>query len=97
MVELSVQVMLVPVCARVSKFSVSGEPRVVILPPFVRAEDGRTRAVMPNPMQTITTRTEKAINRNLVRDRGMDLDIRLSSRCVGGVQVLMEQSGRKKS
>jgi hypothetical protein len=39
-VELSVQAMPVPVEARVSKFSVRGDSNVVMLPLFVRAEEG---------------------------------------------------------
>jgi hypothetical protein len=39
MVELSVQVIVVPVEASVSKFSVNGVPNDVILPLFVSADD----------------------------------------------------------
>jgi hypothetical protein len=80
MVELSVHAMFVPVCASVSKFSVSGTPRVVILPPLVSADEGGIRDVIPIPSKTV------AINANRMRyDRigaEGDLDMEYSSQSV---------------
>jgi hypothetical protein len=73
-VELSVQVILVPVWARVSKFSVRGEPRAVILPLFVSADEGRTRAEIPIP-RAINAIVRNNVKRDRDTDLGMDLDI----------------------
>jgi hypothetical protein len=62
---------------------VSGTPNAVMLPPLVKAEDGCTRADIPIPMQRMANTVDRASNRNFVTDRGMDLDIRLSSHCAG--------------
>ena len=39
--------MFVPVCASVSKLSVNGEPRVVMLPLLVNADEGLTNIDIP--------------------------------------------------
>ena len=75
MVELSAQARAVPVCARVLKFSVSGTPNAVMLPPFVTAEDGCTRVEMPTPMQSMATAIIRAMSRRRDPDWGVDLDI----------------------
>jgi len=46
-VELSAHAMFVPVCASVSKLSVNGEPRVVMLPLLVNADEGLTNIDIP--------------------------------------------------
>jgi hypothetical protein len=57
-VVLSVHTMLVPVCARVSKFSVRGEPSEVMLPPLVTADELGTKAEIPKTNKTIATKIQ---------------------------------------
>jgi hypothetical protein len=61
---------------------VSGEPNAVILPLFVKADDGRTSAEIPIP-NAINAIVRNNVKRDLDADWGIDLDIRLSSRCDG--------------
>ena len=73
MVELSVQVMAVPVEARVSKFSTSGVPNAVMLPLLVSAEEGRNPWI-PIPRQIAATTIIKAIDRKRIAEWS-DIDI----------------------
>src|SRR5262245_22433560 len=78
MVELSAHAMPVPVEASESKFSVSGVPSAVILPPFVRAEDGRVSVRIPRPRQIAATVINRVIGRKRIADWK---DIDEPSRC----------------
>src|SRR5262245_30020445 len=80
MVVLSVHTMPVPVEASESKFSVSGVPSAVILPPLVRAEDGRVSVRTPRPRQIMTTVINSVVGRKRIAD-WKDIDIDESSRC----------------
>jgi hypothetical protein len=81
MVVLSVHAMPVPVEASVSKFSTSGVPNAVMLPPFVKAEDGRTSARIPRLRQIKTVAVKMAMDRKRIAGR-TNLDIDASSRFV---------------
>jgi hypothetical protein len=78
MVELSAHATPVPVEASESKFSVSGVPSAVILPPLVRAKDGRVSDRMPRPKQITATVINRVIGRKRIADWN---DIDESSRC----------------
>jgi hypothetical protein len=58
-VELSAHGMFVPVDASPSKFSVSGTPKAVMLPPFVSAKDGpRSDTVATTTIAAMPIRNE---------------------------------------
>ena len=78
MVELSVQVKLVPLEASVSKFSVSGVPSAVMLPLFVSADEGGIRDAIPTANKIVAT-TASRIKRDRDTDWGAKLDMKHSS------------------
>jgi len=55
--------MPVPVDASESKFSVSGTPNVVMLPPFVKANEDCTKYEVPTAAQIVVTAIKTAIGR----------------------------------
>ena len=67
--------------ASASKFSVSGEPNAVILPLFVKADDGLTRVEMPIP-SSVNPIVANKVRRDRHPYRGTNL-------CIGFPLVLL--------
>jgi hypothetical protein len=76
-VELSTQAMPVPADASVSKFSVSGTPGVVMLPPLVIANDGSVIREDPAAMQIKATAIAETTGRRVAEGRRDDGDLRV--------------------
>jgi hypothetical protein len=75
MVELSVHVTFVPLEASASKFSVSGTPNAVILPPFVNANEDCTYREILITTQKVMIVIKSAMERTRGSNWPMDFNI----------------------
>src|SRR5262245_46908679 len=66
--------LVVPVDPSVSKFSVSGTPKLVMLPPFVRASEDCSKYEAKATAMAVTT-INKATGRMRVAARSIDFDM----------------------